>query len=34
MYLDAESARYGISVRLKGTVVPNEATGRADRDLR
>jgi hypothetical protein len=28
MYIDAESARYGISVRLKGTVVPNEATGR------
>jgi hypothetical protein len=28
MYLDAESARYGISVRLKGEVVPNEATGR------
>jgi hypothetical protein len=28
MYLDAESARYGVSVRLKGTVVPNEATGR------
>lgn len=28
MYIDAESARYGISVRLKGAVVPNEATGR------
>jgi hypothetical protein len=28
MYVDAESARYGISMRLKGTVVPNEATGR------
>ncbi len=28
MYIDAESPRYGISVRLKGTVVPNEATGR------
>jgi hypothetical protein len=28
MYIDAESARYGISVRLKGSVVPNEATGR------
>jgi hypothetical protein len=28
MYLDAESARYGISVRLKGSVVPNETTGR------
>ncbi len=28
MYLDAESARYGVSVRLKGTVVPSETTGR------
>ncbi len=28
MYLDAESARYGISVRLQGTVVPQETTGR------
>ena len=28
MYLDAESARYGVSVRLKGEVVPNETTGR------
>jgi hypothetical protein len=28
MYLDAESERYGISVRLKGAVVPNESTGR------
>jgi hypothetical protein len=28
MYIDAESARYGISVRLKGTVTPNETTGR------
>jgi hypothetical protein len=28
VYLDAESPRYGISVRLKGEVVPNEATGR------
>src|SRR5262249_34173270 len=28
MYLDAESARYGISVRLKGSLVPNETTGR------
>ncbi len=28
MYLDAESARYGISVRLKGTVTLNETTGR------
>ncbi|MFI5004496.1 MAG: hypothetical protein ACHQE6_05730 [Solirubrobacterales bacterium] len=28
MYIDAESARYGLSVRLKGAAVPNEATGR------
>jgi hypothetical protein len=28
VYLDAESARYGLSVRLKGSVVPNETTGR------
>jgi hypothetical protein len=28
IYVDAESARYGISVRLQGTVTPNEATGR------
>jgi hypothetical protein len=28
MYIDAESERYGISVRLKGEVVPNEHTGR------
>jgi hypothetical protein len=28
MYVDAESARYGISVRLKASVVPNETTGR------
>jgi hypothetical protein len=28
LYLDAESARYGISVRLQGQVVPNETTGR------
>jgi hypothetical protein len=28
MYLDAESSRYGISTRLEGSVVPNEATGR------
>jgi hypothetical protein len=28
MYLDAESERYGISVRLKGEVVPNATTGR------
>jgi hypothetical protein len=27
IYVDAESARYGVSVRLKGEVVPNEATG-------
>jgi hypothetical protein len=27
IYLDAESARYGISVRIKGEVVPNETTG-------
>jgi hypothetical protein len=27
IYLDAESSRYGISVRLKGEVTPNEATG-------
>ncbi len=28
IYLDAESAHYGQSVRLEGTVVPNETTGR------
>jgi hypothetical protein len=28
VYIDAESSRYGISVRLKGSVTPNEATGR------
>ncbi len=28
MYIDAESARYGISVRLKGSATPNETTGR------
>src|ERR1700722_5397445 len=28
VYLDAESTTYGISVRLEGKVVPNEATGR------
>ncbi len=28
VYLDVESARYGISVRLQGQIVPNEATGR------
>ncbi|HEX3519146.1 MAG TPA: hypothetical protein VHT29_08955 [Solirubrobacteraceae bacterium] len=27
IYVDAESARYGVSVRLEGEVVPNEATG-------
>jgi hypothetical protein len=27
MYLDAESSRYGISVRVKGTVTLNETTG-------
>jgi hypothetical protein len=27
VYLDAESARYGVSVRLKGETIPNEATG-------
>ena len=33
MYLDAESARYGVSVRLKGEVIPNEAHRSADDDL-
>jgi hypothetical protein len=28
IYLDAESARYGVSVRIKGQTIPNEATGR------
>jgi hypothetical protein len=28
MFIDAESARYGIAVRLKGTVEPDPATGR------
>jgi hypothetical protein len=28
IYVDAESARYGVSVRLQGTVEPNLATGR------
>jgi hypothetical protein len=28
MYLNAESTRYGISVRLKGSVTPDETTGR------
>ena len=27
VYLDAESARYGVSVRLKGETFPNETTG-------
>jgi hypothetical protein len=27
MYLDAESARYGVSVRLQGEVIPSEVTG-------
>ncbi len=27
VYLDAESARYGVSVRVKGEVTPNETTG-------
>jgi hypothetical protein len=28
IYVEATSARYGVSVRLQGTVEPNEATGR------
>jgi hypothetical protein len=28
LYLDAESARYGVSTRLRGVAVPNETTGR------
>jgi hypothetical protein len=28
IYLDAESERYGVSVRIKGETIPNEATGR------
>ena len=28
MYIDAESARYGVSVRLKGSATPNPTTGR------
>jgi len=28
IYLDAESARYGVSVRLKGSITLNETTGR------
>jgi hypothetical protein len=27
IYLDAESPRYGVSVRIKGETIPNEATG-------
>jgi hypothetical protein len=27
IYLDAESKRYGVSVRIKGETIPNEATG-------
>lgn len=27
IYLDAESSRYGVKVRLKGTIVPNPETG-------
>lgn len=27
VYLDAESARYGVSARIKGETIPNEATG-------
>jgi hypothetical protein len=28
IYLDAESERYGVSVRIKGQTIPDEATGR------
>ncbi len=28
VYLDAETQRYGVSVRIKGETIPNEATGR------
>lgn len=28
VYLDAESDRFGVSVRIKGETIPNEATGR------
>ena len=28
VYLDAESERYGVSVRIKGEAIPNETTGR------
>jgi hypothetical protein len=30
LYLDAESARYGVSVRLQGSVTPNPLTGRLE----
>ena len=30
IYLDAESPRYGVSVRLQGAVTPNPATGRLE----
>ena len=30
IYLDAESPRYGVSVRLKGSVAPNPGTGRLE----
>jgi hypothetical protein len=30
IYLDAESPRYGVSVRLQGSVTPNPATGRLE----
>jgi hypothetical protein len=33
MYIDAESARYGVSVRLKGSATPNEATGQVRADF-
>jgi hypothetical protein len=30
IYLDAESARYGVKVRIEGTVMPNSTTGRLE----
>ena len=30
IYLDAESARYGVSIRLQGSVTPDPATGRLE----
>ncbi len=33
LYVDAETARYGVSVRLQGEVVPNEVTGQLDNDV-